>query len=162
MNSDHDAALEHAIQVTFERMAFESATPREDGDFDVEAAGNYWASIDAISPTSGTLTLVVGKALAYRIGEAILGEFEVDDEETLLDALGEFMNALAGSWLSQIATADQPLELGFPKTGCSAWGNGRGPGTLRPYEIDGEGIVLVLERMTDQDGCEEPDDDRPE
>ncbi len=109
-------ALESAINEALEAMTFEQPYPSED---DAAITGEaYWASLDIISPSKGTLHFVIPTDSALELTESVHG-FPDDgetEESLVVDTVAEIINTIVGCFMSKLLSQDSTFDLGLPVT----------------------------------------------
>jgi len=90
--------------------------PAEDG---FEKQNSLWTTIPIIKPLRGELALVFDSAYARLLTESIYGDMEEIEMSviTVLDAVAEIMNTIAGRFIGGLISDDKGFEMGLPNTG---------------------------------------------
>lgn len=105
-----------------------------------------WTTIPLLKPLRGELALVFDSGYARVLTESIYGDTEEVDMTavTVLDAVAEIMNTIAGRFIGSLISEDREFMVGLPNTG-----QGEPPEfedevlTLR-FEIGGNYLSAIL------------------
>jgi CheY-specific phosphatase CheX len=84
-----------------------------------EEQNSLWTTIPINKPLRGELALVFDSGYARMLTESIYGDMEEIDMSaiTILDAVAEIINTIAGRFIGGLISDDKGFELGLPNTG---------------------------------------------
>lgn len=141
-----DEGLDAVLEEAFEGMAFTAIERAPDAVFEWEGRDLFWASVAAIDPPVGELTLVLPSAMARDIAQSVVGDDGAPGDPLVLDVLGELTNTVAGSWLRSLQSEGHTVAMGLPKTGHGDSGICASACEIAIYETDGALFGVALRR----------------
>jgi len=120
MNSDIDigSVLPEIVSETFEGMAFLEVWPSTESIPGLEDLQWLWARVGVHTPVCGVITVALPGDLAQKVTRQMYGVIEEKDlKRTVLDAMGEIANTIAGKLVGKVVPEKKVMNLGLPETG---------------------------------------------
>ncbi len=126
-------AVSAAVSETFENMSFMDVERKDEFCKEDMFEEWFWSAIEIKAPFKGSITFVCPKILVAEIHKQIFSLGEItDDDEILLDTIGEFINTISGRCMSFMLT---DFDLGLPTTG-KGWIDQRKKCTIWNYDLN--------------------------
>jgi hypothetical protein len=135
------ASVDPLVAEVVENLFFCEAEPLEDADLGPTDEW-LWASIALHRPYRGRMTLAIPPEVAT---EFSLGVGEDDGDGARLLLLGELVNTLAGAFQASLASDDEDVGVGLPRTGIGVRWSEDATGVARVYDTGDGAFVLALE-----------------